>query len=61
MRRMAVLFAVPSSLLTSCAALGVESVTQADTLAEIMLMGMVFIAKDADYSPQSRLLEDILL
>jgi len=61
MKRMVVLVAVTLWLLASCAPSGVEPVTQSrDKLAEIMARGTLIIATDANYAPQSILLEGVL-
>lgn len=47
-----------TSLLTACGAAAVISVSVSDDkLAEILARGTLIIATDADYAPQSRLIE----
>jgi len=61
MKRKVVLAAVTLWLLASCAPSGVEPITQSrDKLAEIMARGTLIIATDANYAPQSILLEGVL-
>lgn len=60
MRRMIDFITVISCILASCATSGSEPVTRSrDKLDEIRARGTLIVATDADYVPQSRLLNDV--
>ena len=61
MKQASVLLAVIALMLTACTSEVVEPVTQPhDKLAEILARGTLVIATDADYAPQSKLLEGVM-
>lgn len=58
MQKCVILFISLSMVLAACAPAAIVSTPQNDKLAEIVARGTLVIATDADYEPQSKLLED---